>query len=67
MEEIIKKLQSEKESLINRVRKIDKFIVSFMDICPHKNEDGSDAMQHEGNDSHKDYYKCRICGKTERR
>lgn len=58
----IKQLESERETLMDRVNKIDKLIESFREICDHKNLDGSDAMVYEGHTSHKTYYKCTICG-----
>jgi hypothetical protein len=45
-----------------KIRKLNTIIKAFQDYCPHKNSDGSDAMNFRGHDSHKHYYKCDICG-----
>ena len=39
----IKKLEKEKETLQERIRKIDKVIDAFQDVCNHKKDDGRDA------------------------
>ena len=62
MKEYITELQKERKKLLMKIDKIDKAITAFQNLCNHKNEDGSSAMEHEGHDSHKDFYKCSICG-----
>lgn len=54
MKETIDKLVEEREKLLERVKKIDKAIDAFQEICEHDYE-------FDSNDSHKDYYKCNIC------
>ncbi len=58
----IDKLNKERDQLMERVKKIDNAIEAFRDVCDHKNEDGSYAMEYIGGDSHRDHYKCKICG-----
>jgi hypothetical protein len=55
---VIKKFNTEKSELLNRVRHIDEFIESYRKICTHD-------MVDDGHDSHKDYYVCSICGFSE--
>jgi len=62
MKEHIEILEKERTELKTRLSKIDKAISALRDVCNHKYSDGSDAMKYEGHDSHKDYYKCGICG-----
>mgnify|MGYP006282057329 CR=1 FL=1 len=62
MNEQIEILEKERTELKTRVSKIDKAISALRDVCTHKHPDGSDAMKYYGHDSHKDYYKCEICG-----
>ena len=61
MKETIKKLKNEKLILLDRVKLINNAIEAFQNVCNHKKEDGSDSMEYEGNNSHKNYYKCTIC------
>ena len=63
MTEQIKKLESEKQTLLTRVDKINKAIKAFQEVCEHLHEDGSTALEYLGHDSHKDHYKCSICNK----
>lgn len=58
----ISKFLDEKKTLKSRIDKIDKLIDAFQAVCTHTKEDGSDAMEYEGHDSHYDYEKCTICG-----
>ena len=60
----IDKLNKERDQLMERVKKIDNAIEAFREVCDHKNEDGGDDMEYIGHDSHKDYYKCKICGEN---
>jgi hypothetical protein len=60
--ESIKELNEEREKLKDRLRLIDNAIDAFQKVCSHTFKDGTDAMVLEGNDSHKDWYKCAICG-----
>lgn len=62
MKDTIEKLKKERETLMDRVKKIDNAIKAFQEVCTHKREDGSSAVFQEGHDSHKDYYYCTICG-----
>ena len=57
------KLNKERDQLMERVKKIDNAIKAFREVCEHKNEDGSDAMEYIGHDSHQNHYVCKICGK----
>ena len=59
----IDKLNKERDQLMERVKKIDNAIEAFREVCDHKNEDGSDAMEYIGHDSHQSHYVCKICGK----
>ena len=45
-----------------KINKYNNAIEALQDICDHKNEDGTDALECIGNDSHKNHYKCTICG-----
>ena len=62
MKKIISELQKELDELKEKRTKIENAIKALQNICEHKLEDGSSAFELEGNDSHKDYYKCSICG-----
>ncbi len=62
MKEEIKKLEIEKSTLLERVKKIDNAINAFREVCAHAHVSGLDAMKYDGHDSHNDYYKCDICG-----
>jgi len=55
MKEEIEKLLAEKKVLLERVKNIESAIEAFQKVCTHK-------MICEGHDSHKNYYKCTICG-----
>ena len=65
MKDTIKKLERQEKEARETLDKISKAIKALQDVCEHKHSDGSDAFVIEGHDSHKDYYKCDICGKTE--
>ena len=65
MKETIKRLEKEEVLAREKLDKIRNAITALQDVCEHKLEDGSDAYEVEGNDSHKTYYKCKICGNTE--
>ena len=58
----IDKLNKERDQLMERVKKIDNAIEAFREVCDHKNEDDSDAMEYYGHDSHMDHYVSKICG-----
>lgn len=64
MKKTIEKLEEERKELQSRITKIDNAIKAFRAVCTHQNEKGKDCMEWEGNDSHKDHYKCTICGET---
>ena len=61
MKEEILKLQKEHKQLMERVVTIENAIKAFQLVCEHK-ENGKDTMVYIGHDSHKNYYKCSICG-----
>lgn len=65
MKDAITKLEKERTVLQIRIDKINDAICAMQDVCTHKYEDGRDAFDCIGNDSHKDHYKCSICGKTD--
>jgi len=58
MKEQINKLFKERSILYERIMKLDKAIKALQDICEHD-------WQDDGRDSHKDHYKCSICGATD--
>ena len=58
----INEFQNEMEILQERIDKFRKVISALQEICEHKNADGSDAFEYEGSTSHKNRYKCTICG-----
>ena len=62
MKKIIQNLETERQTLKDRIDVINNAIEAFQKVCKHTNEDGSNAMEYEGHDSHKNYYKCTICG-----
>lgn len=62
MKKQIEKFYTQRDLLLERVGKLDKAIEAFQNVCEHKHEDGSDALEHTGNDSHHTWYKCTICG-----
>jgi hypothetical protein len=43
------------------ISKLDSLIEAVQEYCPHKHEDGTDAMRFRGNDRHKHFYQCEIC------
>lgn len=47
-----------REELRIQIKKLEKFIESYQDICEHQ-------MFFEGNDHNKNYYRCMNCGKQE--
>lgn len=53
---------SKRDSVIDRINKIDKLVDAFREVCTHRHPNGDDAMMYEAHDSHKDYYSCVICG-----
>lgn len=65
MKEIINKLEKERTDLQTRIYKINNAINAMQKVCTHKYEDGRCAFDYIGNDSHKDHYKCSLCGKTD--
>ena len=58
----IENLNEKIESTTNKIKQYKIAIKAFQDICEHKYEDGSDAFEVIGYDSHKNHYKCEICG-----
>lgn len=62
MKKMIEKLQEERKELQSRISKIDNAIKAFREVCTHQDEKGKDCMSLLGSDSHKDHYKCTICG-----
>lgn len=65
MKKIIEDLVCEKNTLLNRVEKIDGAIKALRDVCTHTDEKGKSLMEYEGNDSHKEYHKCSLCGEKD--
>lgn len=55
IEQYIKEISEHQEAIEKRKKAIE----ALQDLCNHK-------MQHTGNDSHYHYYKCTICGKTDK-
>jgi hypothetical protein len=45
-----------------QIKKLNTILEAFQKYCPHKNPDGTNAMKFRGNDSHRHYYSCEICG-----
>jgi hypothetical protein len=64
MKDTIIELEIEKKLLRTRIDNIDSAIESFRKVCKHTDNDGNDLMEYVGHDSHKDYYKCSICGES---
>jgi len=62
MKNTIDKLIKEKEEITERLKKINTVINGIQELCSHTKEDGKSAIEYEGSASHKDYYKCTICG-----
>ena len=62
MKEQIQNLVKEATALRERASKIEKVVKEFQELCYHTNPDGTSAMEPDGHDSHKSYYKCTICG-----
>lgn len=66
MNTLIKELEEEKKYLKDRVDLIEKTIENLQNLCDHKLDDGSDAYEYEGHDSHYDYHKCSKCGDVDK-
>lgn len=66
MRTVVSDLQVQYQETMDRAEQIESAITSLQKICPHKYEDGSDAFEYQGHDSHKDYYECALCQKKER-
>ncbi len=62
MKDTIKELNRRYQIIAAELKDINDAIESLQKVCTHKTEDGKDAYEHEGHDSHKDYYVCSICG-----
>ena len=62
MKNTILELEARRKVARETLSKIDKAIKSLQEVCEHKDTNGKDAYEVEGNDSHKTYYKCKICG-----
>jgi len=62
MKAVIEDLNRKQEQLKKELQKIDVAIEALQDVCTHTLEDGTDAYECEGHDSHKDYFVCSICG-----
>jgi len=60
MEPSLEYLIKEKETLVERVRKLDEAIKVLKEMCEHD-------MKYYGNDSHHEYYECTKCGHLERK
>jgi rubrerythrin len=59
----IKKILKQKEKMYSRhYYSLQRVVNEIQQKCSHKREDGSDAFEYEGHDSHRDYYVCEICG-----
>ena len=56
---IITELNQERDSLMQKIHKIDAVIEAHQAICNHK-------WVSDGHDSHYSYVKCSICGETEK-
>lgn len=63
MKKQLEKLVDEKNQLRERINLIDNVIHAFQEVCLHVDENDDTAFEVEGNDSHKTYYVCNICGK----
>lgn len=62
---VVSELKKQRDYHKEEADKLQKTIKQLQEVCTHKLEDGSDAMEWYGNDSHKDYYRCTICGKED--
>ena len=62
MKKELDKLQKEKDVLHERIALIDNAIESFQNVCNHVDENGAPTWELIGNDSHREYYECKICG-----
>lgn len=64
--ETINLLKNERSVLKAQINGYNNAIESFQNVCEHKKQDGSDAMEYYGHDSHKSHYRCSICGYEDR-
>lgn len=60
--EFVKEFKERQKSFYEESRKIGKSLEKIQESCDHTTPAGADALEYEGHDSHKDYYKCTICG-----
>jgi hypothetical protein len=65
MQNVISKLVKQKEGLQNELKLVSTAIESLQKVCPHQDGDGFSTMDSEGHGSHKEYFKCTICGKRD--
>jgi len=62
IQSVIQELERKKKYHQEEVDKLRKAIDALQKTCPHKWDDGTKAYEYEGHDSHKTWYKCKICG-----
>jgi len=62
MKKIIEDLEKEKEVLKERINTINVVLEGMRKLCKHVDENGVSTFVSDGHDSHKEYYKCSICG-----
>ena len=62
MKKQIKKLETERNELEERLTKVKTAIQALQDVCTHRLEDGKSAYEYSGHNSHKNYHTCSICG-----
>lgn len=65
LKETVTSLEHQKVELETALRSIRTAIESLQSVCDHKNDDGTEAISLTGHDSHRDRYKCSICGYVE--
>lgn len=61
MIQFVEDLELERTELMNKLNKIDSVLNGIRELCTHRDENGYDAYVKIGN-THKDIYKCNICG-----
>lgn len=64
MRAVFDDLRGKQKELEKELEKITKAINALKDLCKHTLEDGKDAYEYKGHDSHYDYNECTICGNT---
>ena len=59
---VMYKLKEDLEALERELIPMKRELDRIRDACSHTSKSGKDLMEYAGSDSHKDYYKCVVCG-----